>query len=88
MDRTLVSIDSEVRRRQKVFNEARDKLGESTIDIYKYQKFYREGKLEEAVPHLIIICDEFAELKTQQPDFMDNLISIARIGRSLGVHLI
>ena len=88
MDRTLVSIDSEVRRRQRIFNEARDRLGESTIDIYKYQKFYREGKLEEPIPHLIIICDEFAELKSQQPEFMDNLISIARIGRSLGVHLI
>ena len=88
MDRTLVSIDSEVKRRQMKFNEARDKLGESTIDIYKYQKFYKEGKLEEAIPHLFIVCDEFAELKSQQPDFMDNLISIARIGRSLGIHLI
>ena len=88
MDRTLVSINSEVKRRQAVFNEARDKLGESTIDIYKYQKFYKEGKLDEPVSHLFIICDEFAELKSQQPDFMDNLISVARIGRSLGVHLI
>ena len=35
MDRTLVSIDSESKRRQKIFNETRDKLGESTIDIYK-----------------------------------------------------
>ncbi len=88
MDRTLVSIDSEVKRRQAKFNEARDALGESTIDIYKYQKFYKEGKLSEPIPHLFIVCDEFAELKSQQPDFMDNLISIARIGRSLGVHLI
>ena len=88
MDRTLVSIDSEVKRRQQKFNEARDLLGESTIDIYKYQKFYKEGKLDEPIPHLFIICDEFAELKVQQPDFMDSLISIARIGRSLGVHLI
>ncbi len=88
MDRTLVSIDSEVKRRQQVFNEARDYLGESTIDIYKYQTYFKEGKLQEAVPHLFIICDEFAELKAQQPDFMDNLISVARIGRSLGVHLI
>ena len=88
MDRTLVSIDSEVKRRQQMFNEARDNLGESTIDIYKYQKFYKEGRLKEAIPHLFIVCDEFAELKSQQPDFMDNLISIARIGRSLGVHLI
>lgn len=88
MSRTLVSIDSELRRRQMIFNEARDALGESTIDIYKYQKYYLEGRLNTPVPHLIIICDEFAELKSQQPDFMDNLISIARIGRSLGVHLI
>lgn len=88
MDRTLVSIDSEIKRRQKIFNEARDQLGESTIDIYKYQRFYKEGKLKKPVPHLFIICDEFAELKSQQPDFMDNLISVARIGRSLGVHLI
>ena len=88
INRTLVSIDSEVKRRQKVFNEARDKLGESTIDIYKYQGFYHDGRLDEPLPHLFIVCDEFAELKAQQPDFMDNLISIARIGRSLGVHLI
>jgi len=88
MNRSLSSIQSELRRRQQIFNEARDKLGESTVDIYKYQKFYKEGKVEEAIPHLFIISDEFAELKSQQPDFMDQLISTARIGRSLGVHLI
>lgn len=88
MERMLTSIDSEVKRRQKMFNEARENLGESTIDIYKYQKFYKEGRLAEPIPHLFIVCDEFAELKDQQPEFMDNLISIARIGRSLGIHLI
>lgn len=88
MNRTLVSIQSELKRRQRIFNEARDSLGESTIDIYKYQKYYREGKVKEPVSHLFIISDEFAELKAQQPDFMDELVSTARIGRSLGVHLI
>ena len=88
LNRTLVSINSELQRRQKIFNEARDKLGESTIDIYKYQNFFREGKLSEPMPHLFIISDEFAELKSQQPEFMADLISAARIGRSLGVHLI
>ncbi len=88
MNRALASIQSELRRRQKLFNEARDKLGESTIDIYKYQKFFREGKVETPIPHLFIISDEFAELKMQQPEFMKELISTARIGRSLGVHLI
>ena len=88
MDRTLVSIDSEVKRRQKLFNDAKDKLNESTMDIYKYQRHFHEGNLDVPITHLFIICDEFAELKSQQPDFMDNLISVARIGRSLGVHLI
>ena len=88
MKRSLASIESELKRRQWVFNQARQKLNESTIDIYKYQKLRREGKVEEAVPHLFIISDEFAELKTQQPEFMEQLISTARIGRSLGVHLI
>ena len=88
MNRTLVSIDSEIKRRQKIFNIARDKCGESTIDIYKYQRLYNEGRIDEPCPHLFIICDEFAELKAQQPEFMQNLISVARIGRSLGVHLI
>ena len=88
MNRTLVSIQSEMKRRQRIFNEARDKLGESTIDIYKYQRLYREGKVSEPISHLFIISDEFAELKVQQPDFMDELVSTARIGRSLGVHLV
>lgn len=88
MDRTLVSIDSEMQRRQQIFNKARDLLGESTMDIYKYQRYYKEGRLTEPIPHLFIICDEFAELKVNQPEFMDSLISTARIGRSLGVHLI
>ncbi len=88
MNRTLVSIRSELKRRQRVFNEVRDALGESTIDIYKYQKYFREGSVREPIAHLFIISDEFAELKAQQPDFMDELISTARIGRSLGVHLI
>ena len=86
--RSLSSIDSELKRRQKLFNKAREISGESTIDIYKYQKMYRDGLIDEPVSHLFIISDEFAELKKEQPEFMTELISTARIGRSLGVHLI
>ena len=88
MNRTLVSINSELKRRQQIFNDAKNVTGESTIDIYKYQHYYREGVLKEPVSHLFIVSDEFAELKAQQPEFMNELISAARIGRSLGVHLI
>ena len=88
LQRSLASIHSEVTRRQIIFNEARNKIDEGTIDIYKYQKLYHDGMVDEPIPHLLIICDEFAELKQQQAEFMDELISISRIGRSLGVHLI
>jgi len=88
INRSLSSLQSELKRRQRMFNKARDDCNESTIDIYKYQKLYREGRVKEPISHLMIISDEFAELKADQPDFMDELISTARIGRSLGVHLI
>ena len=66
----------------------REKTGEATMDIYKYISYYLRGALTEPLPHLFLIADEFAELKDQQPEFMDELMSAARIGRSLGVHLI
>lgn len=88
INRSLTSIQSELRRRQAVFNEARDKTNSGTMDIYRYQQLYRQDMVEQPVSHLFIISDEFAELKAQQPEFMDQLISTARIGRSLGVHLI
>jgi S-DNA-T family DNA segregation ATPase FtsK/SpoIIIE len=86
--RSLISIESELKRRQAIFAKAGKEVGVSNIDIYKYQKLYREGTVSEPLQHLFIISDEFAELKTQQPEFMTQLVSAARIGRSLGVHLI
>lgn len=88
VNRAIASIESELKRRQAIFNAAREKLKESSMNIYKYQQFYRKGMVDEPLSHLFIISDEFAELKSQQPEFMEQLISTSRIGRSLGVHLI
>ena len=88
INRSLVSIESELKRRQHIFSKASKKINVSNIDIYKYQQLYREGVVDEPLPHLLIISDEFAELKAQRPEFMTQLVSAARIGRSLGVHLI
>ena len=88
VNRSLISIQSELKRRQAIFNDASAVTGTSNIDIYKYQSLYRDGSVREPLPHLLIISDEFAELKTQQPEFMTQLVSAARIGRSLGVHLV
>ena len=86
--RSLLSMSSELHRRERIFRDTSQKYNVSNIDIYKYQKLYREGKVSEALPHLFIISDEFAELKKEQPEFMSELTSTARVGRSLGVHLI
>lgn len=86
--RSLSSMRSELHRREQIFRDTTLKNNVSNIDIYKYQKLYREGKVKEPLPHLFIISDEFAELKKEQPDFMTELTSTARVGRSLGVHLI
>ena len=82
INRSLKSIKAELQKRQRMFAEA------DVNHIDKYIKKFRSGEVSEPLPHLIIIVDEFAELKAEQPDFMKELISAARIGRSLGVHLI
>ncbi|MEN8904551.1 MAG: type VII secretion protein EssC [Clostridiales bacterium] len=82
--RALVAIKSEIKRRQAIL--AQSNLNNSNID--EYQKEYKKGKLKEPLPHLILIVDEFAELKSENPDFMKELVSAARVGRSLGIHLI
>lgn len=86
--RSIAAIESELKRRQSIFNAAREKLKEGSMNIYKYQQYYRKQLVDEPLSHLLIICDEFAELKQQQPEFMEQLISTSRIGRSLGIHLI
>lgn len=80
--RAMVSIKSENKRRQRIFNEN----GVNNINLYT--ALYKNGEAKVPVPHLFIIIDEFAELKREQPDFMRELISVAQVGRSLGVHLI
>jgi len=82
IDRSLKSIKAELQKRQCMFAEA------DVNHIDKYIKKYRNKEVLKPLPHLIIIVDEFAELKAEQPEFMKELISAARIGRSLGVHLI
>lgn len=81
--RSLISIRAELQKRQKLFSRY------NINHIDKYHKLYRENSGElPPMPHLLIISDEFAQLKSQQPEFMKELIDVAQIGRSLGVHMI
>jgi len=80
--RAMISIKSENRRRQRLFNDA----GVNNINLYT--RLYKNHEVSIPIPHLFIIIDEFAELKKEEPDFMRELISVAQVGRSLGIHLI
>lgn len=82
IDRSLLSIKAELRKRQELFAVA------NVNHIDAYIKLFKKGEVTTPLPHLILVVDEFAELKMDQPEFMKELISAARIGRSLGVHLI
>lgn len=80
--RAMISIKSENTRRQRSFSE----YGVNNINLYT--RLYKNHEAKIPIPHLFIIIDEFAELKREEPDFMKELISVAQVGRSLGVHLI
>lgn len=80
--RAMASIKSELARRQRMFSD------HNVNHINAYNKLFQMGEVSEPVPHLFLISDEFAELKKEQPEFMKELVSAARIGRSLGIHLI
>lgn len=82
IDRSLMSIRAELMKRQRLFAE----FNVNRID--DYIALFKGGTAKIPLPHLLLIVDEFAELKSDQPEFMKELVSTARIGRSLGVHMI
>lgn len=82
IQRAMVSIKSEIRRRQIIFGE------NSVNNINSYTNLYKSKEATVPVPHLLIVIDEFAEMKREEPEFMRELISVAQVGRSLGIHLI
>lgn len=60
----------------------------SSPDIGHYRRLRAQHPEMEPMPHLFLIIDEFGELLTANPDFVDLLLTIGRIGRSIGVHLL
>jgi S-DNA-T family DNA segregation ATPase FtsK/SpoIIIE len=79
VDRSLAILKAEARRRQEVLRQAGVK------DIATYHA--RQDNLP-PLPRLVIVIDEFAEMAKALPTFMDEVNSLAAIGRSLGMHLI
>ncbi|WP_433157650.1 type VII secretion protein EccCa [Kribbella sp. CA-247076] len=83
IERAYKSLEGEVQRRQQVLKDAGN-----IANITDY-RLHRQQKPELApLPHLFVIIDEFGELLNERPDFIDLFLSIGRIGRSIGVHLL
>lgn len=81
-ERALESLDAELKRRELVLKQ----LGAKDVDdAWDRDADYAASN---GLARLVIVIDEFAELVHELPDFVTGLIRIARVGRSLGVHLI
>ncbi|KAF5994099.1 type VII secretion protein EccCa [Streptomyces sp. WAC00263] len=84
VERVHSSLAGEVKRRQQVLKDAGNI---ADIGHYAALRATRRPDLE-PLPHLFVVIDEFGELLTAKPDFIDLFLSIGRIGRSIGVHLL
>lgn len=82
--RALVAIQAEIERRQTALAAAAC----DDLDTYLARRRHAGGETLEPLPHLVLVVDEFAELKTERPDFIHQLVRTARVGRNVGFHLI
>ncbi|MET8727890.1 type VII secretion protein EccCa [Streptomyces parvus] len=84
VERVHSSLAGEVKRRQQALKDAGN-----VADIGHYAALRAEKRPDlDPLPHLFVVIDEFGELLTAKPDFIDLFLSIGRIGRSIGVHLL
>ncbi|MBO1266843.1 FtsK/SpoIIIE domain-containing protein [Arthrobacter cavernae] len=80
LERTLMSLRAEVRRREEWLARAK------APDLIAYH-----GQASPALPtlpHLLVVVDEFRMLVEEAPAALAELMRVAAIGRSLGVHLV
>jgi S-DNA-T family DNA segregation ATPase FtsK/SpoIIIE len=83
VDRMGDSIRGELNRRQELLRDAGN-----YANIHDYEKARAAGAALRPIPSLVLVIDEFSELLTAKPDFIEMFVQIGRIGRSLGVHLL
>ena len=89
VDRVRAALQGEQQRRQKMLRDA------GNVDSVREYQIRQaaggtdtEGRPLEPLPYLLIIVDEFGELLSGRPDFIELFVQIGRVGRSLGMHLL
>ncbi|MBO0804634.1 MAG: type VII secretion protein EccCa [Nocardiopsaceae bacterium] len=83
VDRMRDAISGELTRRQEALRTAGN-----YASLRDYRKARSEGANLPPMPTLFMVLDEFSELLAAKPEFIDLFVSIGRIGRSIGVHLL
>ncbi|MFJ3778868.1 FtsK/SpoIIIE domain-containing protein [Streptomyces sp. NPDC090075] len=83
VERALVSLGAELRRRETQLAQASAKDIEDYLD-----KRARGGNVLPPLPRLLLVIDEFASMARELPEFISGLVNIAQRGRSLGIHLV
>ena len=83
VDRMKDSLAGEMNRRQEMLRDAGN-----YSSLKDYERAREQGAPLEPMPSLFVVVDEFSELLSAKPDFIDLFVMIGRLGRSLGVHLL
>ncbi|WP_104042336.1 FtsK/SpoIIIE domain-containing protein [Arthrobacter sp. ZGTC412] len=80
IERALTSLRAEVRLREEALASAR------VPDLTAYR--HTRASQDFPLPHLVIVIDEFRMLVDDAPEALRELMRLAAIGRSLGIHLV
>ncbi|QCC78401.1 type VII secretion protein EccCa [Nocardioides daphniae] len=82
VDRMADTLTGELVRRQELLRAH----GHSSLADHREAR--ARDASSEALPSLFVCIDEFSELLSARPEFIDVFVAIGRVGRSLGVHLL
>lgn len=83
VDRMQDALSGEMVRRQELLREAGN-----FASIRDYEKARAAGEDLAPLPSLFVVVDEFSEMLSAKPEFIDLFVAIGRLGRSLGLHLL
>jgi len=83
VDRMGDALRGELVRRQELLRAAGN-----YASVRDYEQARAGGADLRPIPSLLVIIDEFSELLSSRPEFVDLFVMIGRLGRSLAIHLL
>ncbi len=85
VDRMADALAGEIARRQEQLRAAGNLTG---VVEYAAARRTPAGAHLPPLPALVVVVDEFSELLAQRPELLELFVTIGRLGRSLGLHLL